>query len=59
MWFKKENSAVIKSLELDKIQSIMIISTPRPLAYSTITYSLSIKAEVANNQQDYVLGKKR
>jgi hypothetical protein len=56
MWFKKENSAVIKSLELEKIQSISIQSTPRPLAYSTVSFSLSIKAEVVASQQNYVLG---
>jgi hypothetical protein len=33
MWFKKEGGAVIKSLEIEKIQSVAILQTTRTMGY--------------------------
>ncbi len=46
MWYKKEGGSVLKALDADKIASITVCHSPRPLAYSPYKLSLSLLSEV-------------
>lgn len=50
MWYKKEGGAVIKALEIDKVQSLAIIQSPRALVYvPNPVRSLMLQAEAKND----------
>lgn len=46
MWYKKEGGSVLKALDADKIASLTVCHSPRPLAYSPYKLSLSLSSEV-------------
>eukprot|EP01038_Epipyxis_sp_PR26KG_P013395 gene13395-17962_t len=46
MWLKKENGSVIKSIEIEKIVSMCVVHTTRPMAYVIPKLSLMLQSEV-------------
>jgi hypothetical protein len=48
MWFKKEGGAVIKSMDIEKIDCISVLSSNRALSYLPLKQTLALQHEAAN-----------
>jgi hypothetical protein len=55
MWYKKEGSAVLKALDIERIQSVSLIYSNRPLVYLPFKHSLVLQSEAGNNNKDILL----
>jgi hypothetical protein len=56
MWYKKEGDAVLKALDIERIQSVSLICSNRPLVYlSPPKHTLVLQSEPGNNNKDILL----
>jgi hypothetical protein len=55
MWYKKEGGAVLKALDIERIQSVSLIYSNRPLVYLPSKHSLVLQSEAGNNNKDILL----
>jgi hypothetical protein len=56
MWYKKEGEAVLKAIDIERIQSVSLICSNRPLVYLLPPkHSMVLQSEAGNNNKDTLL----